>query len=459
MGAWTKWRSCDAQTHSMDIQINNLQPDAIASALLLLFSGCAAAATIQRLMLRVRVGHFAHIGLRDDGVVDDRLRVILADYHASGLLHRWRRLPRLVDVLVRQPCELRQIFAYIGATGVLLFLKGHRRVAAEVLVEEARAAQPEPVEAVERVVRVEQLRLEVCRASLPVLPQITASQKARHGVPAQVMDPPLGAQLRHAGIYPRVARAPLCPRCQRCFVLPPRHLAAKAIALHLPPAAGHGVVGRARHQVVEVAPHELAVQGDRRLRAGRRLRCSGRRRVNGVPHIPRRHAAKAQVRAQCRGRRCQRRRRRLWLVVRRHPRLAPGRLYLGLQPLQRRALAAPQSRHNPARQCRHLGGPPHRLHLRARRLAGPRQRQRRRWHQHLRCAHELALHARRRVVRRHWRVHRREHLAHASKQRLIRRHGARRVAHPAALSLIRLERPQRLSRVRLGAHARLPRRR
>ena len=41
---------------------------------------------------------------------------------------------------------------------VVLLLEGHGAVAPEVLVEEARAAQPQPVEVVERVVRVEKLQ-------------------------------------------------------------------------------------------------------------------------------------------------------------------------------------------------------------------------------------------------------------------------------------------------------------
>ena len=46
------------------------------------------------------------------------------------------------------------------------------------LIEEARAAEPEPVEVVERVVGVQQLGLEVERALLPALPEVPPRQEA-----------------------------------------------------------------------------------------------------------------------------------------------------------------------------------------------------------------------------------------------------------------------------------------
>eukprot|EP00964_Phaeocystis_antarctica_P034065 scaffold19370_cov56-Phaeocystis_antarctica.AAC.3 len=91
-----------------------------------------------RLARGVGLVHLVHADLDGRLVHDDRLGVVLADDAARRLLVGNRRLPRLVDVLGGQLGELRQPVAHVVAVLVPLLGEGHGRVAAEVLVEEAR---------------------------------------------------------------------------------------------------------------------------------------------------------------------------------------------------------------------------------------------------------------------------------------------------------------------------------
>ena len=71
----------------------------------------------------------------------------------------------------------------------------------------------------------------------------------------------LVAQLRHACVDPWVARAPFPPRAKQRRVALPRDLLADGVAFHAVE------VGRAvAAYVVELAPEQLAVQRDGRLR-------------------------------------------------------------------------------------------------------------------------------------------------------------------------------------------------
>eukprot|EP00964_Phaeocystis_antarctica_P034066 scaffold19370_cov56-Phaeocystis_antarctica.AAC.4 len=78
--------------------------------------------------------------------------------------------------------------------------------------------------------------------------------------------PTLAAQLRHACVDPGVARAPLAPRAEQGRVTLPWDLLADGVALHTVE------VRRAvAAHVVELAPEQLAVQRDGRLRVLARL--------------------------------------------------------------------------------------------------------------------------------------------------------------------------------------------
>jgi len=76
------------------------------------------------------------------GVVDAQLASCRAQLSGG-------RLPWLIDVLCRQLGQLRQPLAHVVAVLVVLLGEGDGRVAAEVLVEEARAREPHPVAVVE----------------------------------------------------------------------------------------------------------------------------------------------------------------------------------------------------------------------------------------------------------------------------------------------------------------------
>ena len=90
---------------------------------------------------------------------------------------------------------------------------------------------------------------------LPADPQVSPGQEAGHGVPGQVMDPPLLPQLRHDGVDPGKAGPALCPLGQRLGVAVPRDLHTDGVVLHLVKA---GVVGCSR--VEELAPQQLPVE-------------------------------------------------------------------------------------------------------------------------------------------------------------------------------------------------------
>lgn len=90
---------------------------------------------------------------------------------------------------------------------------------------------------------------------LPADPQVSPGQEAGHGVPGQVMDPPLLPQLRHDGVDPGEASAALRPLGQCLGVAVPWDLHADGVVLHLVKA---GVVGGGR--VEELAPQQLTVE-------------------------------------------------------------------------------------------------------------------------------------------------------------------------------------------------------
>lgn len=84
---------------------------------------------------------------------------------------------------------------------------------------------------------------------LPADPQVSPGQEAGHGVPGQVMDPPLLPQLRHDGVDPGEAGPAFRPLGQRLGVAVPWDLHTDGVVLHLVKA---GVVGCGR--VEELAP-------------------------------------------------------------------------------------------------------------------------------------------------------------------------------------------------------------
>ena len=91
-------------------------------------------------------------------------------------------------------------------------------------------------------------------------PRGVAAASERHFGPMRV------AQLCHACVDPRVARAPLPPRAEQRRVALPGDLLADGVAFHAVE------VGRAvAAHVVELAPEQLTVQRDRRLRVLARL--------------------------------------------------------------------------------------------------------------------------------------------------------------------------------------------
>lgn len=126
--------------------------------------------------------HSLHVVTTRHNVVDHRQRVILPDDALSGLLDRFRRHPRLVDVFGREVLERRDVLADVIAIGVGLTSKLHRAVAVEELLEERRAAEPQPHPGVDAPIGIEQQLLEHLHALLPADPQVPAREKASDGM-------------------------------------------------------------------------------------------------------------------------------------------------------------------------------------------------------------------------------------------------------------------------------------
>mmetsp|Transcript_6502 Transcript_6502/g.14766 ORF Transcript_6502/g.14766 Transcript_6502/m.14766 type:complete len:252 (-) Transcript_6502:43-798(-) len=136
----------------------------------------------------VRASHLRHVRFRRLVVRNDRLGVVISNHTTPLLLIYYGRTPRLVDVLLVERLEFRNVLPDVVAIRVSLLAECDRAVAAEVLVEEATAAEPQPVEVVDRVVCIEQLLLEDARPSLPADPQVATCQKAGYHVPPEVVD-------------------------------------------------------------------------------------------------------------------------------------------------------------------------------------------------------------------------------------------------------------------------------
>lgn len=64
--------------------------------------------------LLVRHGHALEIDFRGHVVIDDRQRVVDADYAVRGILHGLGRQPRFVDVLSGHVLQLRNVSPVCG---------------------------------------------------------------------------------------------------------------------------------------------------------------------------------------------------------------------------------------------------------------------------------------------------------------------------------------------------------
>lgn len=214
------------------------------------------------------------------------MRIILADKDAALALDLDRCLPWLVNVLGRHVFELREPFANVIAiparvkvrlpqqsTGgppgytadhvavkyvrICLFAKGHGRITPKVLIKVCRARQPLPIEVVDAPIGIHQVFFKDGRPRLPGLPQVAARQETGHHVTGQMMDPARLFQLRHDGVDKGKTRLGGLPLFEPLWIVVPRNWTGDGIARH-----AIKVRSRIAHQVVVLAPHELAVQGN-----------------------------------------------------------------------------------------------------------------------------------------------------------------------------------------------------
>ena len=111
--------------------------------------------------------------------------------------------------------------SYKGPRRIVLLLKGDGGVASEVLVKEAATGQPQPIEPIQRVIGIQQRRLEVLGPDLPRLPQVAPGEEACDRVPAQMVDPPRAAQLSHRRIDEGESGPPLPPGLDQLRVVVP----------------------------------------------------------------------------------------------------------------------------------------------------------------------------------------------------------------------------------------------
>ena len=166
--------------------------------------------------LRREIKHRLRISLL---TINLSLTPITLDNAPPLLLIRNRRLPRLINILVRKLLQLRDKLPHEIALLVPLLRKRNRAVAPVELGVEGRAAQPLPIADIARGFVVNQPLLEHLRAALPIDVAPAAREETGNGVPAEVVDPAFVLELAHQRVDPGEACAAFAPALEVDFGL------------------------------------------------------------------------------------------------------------------------------------------------------------------------------------------------------------------------------------------------
>ena len=211
-------------------------------------------------------------------MVDDGVRVRLAEPDAGGVQHLVGRVPGVVDEAGRQARQLRHPAPDVGAFGIEPLALHDRVEDPEVgLGVEAASGGPLPAGVVLRPIAVGQV-LQVVRLAAAVVDQEVLGEEAGRDHPRAVVDEALAEELSRGGVDHRIAGLAARPRLPVCIVAPPRETGEGAAER---PLEEVGVVPE--RAVGELAPEELVAE---------------RLVLDGVPHTAHRERAEPEVRRQ-----------------------------------------------------------------------------------------------------------------------------------------------------------------